>query len=371
VFAAARPPATAQGLPWSRILAGIPCPLVNRPSASLSPVRGTATEIVGLLRAWEAADDPGPLSVETSGSTGAPKRVVLSRTAMRASADATHARLGGSGQWMLTLPPGYVAGLQVLFRSVRAGTDPVLQQADRLATAARRLTAPRRYVSLVPTQLHNALDDDADAEVLAGFDTVLVGGASLDPHLRERAAHAGITVVTTYGMSETCGGCVYDGLPLDGVAVEIGADERIRIGGPVLFDGYDGQPDLTEETMDGGWFVTQDRGRLHDGRLQVLGRVDDVVVSGGVNVPTTAVASRLRTHGDVRAAEVVGVPDARWGQRVVAVVVGTVTVDDARDWVAAVHPRTWAPRDLVRVDALPLLDNGKVDRIAVERLARA
>jgi o-succinylbenzoate---CoA ligase len=334
-------------------------------------VRGTADEILRLLRAWDAADDPAPLTVETSGSTGEPKRVVLSRAAMRASAEATAARLGGPGQWLLNLPPGYVAGLQVLFRSVRAGSEPVIQT-DDLASAAERLTGPRRYVSLVPTQLHRVLVDPGETKALSTFDAVLVGGASLDPHLREQAQDAGVHIVATYGMSETCGGCVYDGLPLDGVAVKIGTDGRIRIGGPVVFDGYDGRPDRTRQVLEHGWFVTQDRGRIdEDGHLQVLGRVDDMVISGGVNVPANAVAARLRAHPDVRAAEVVGVPDDRWGQRVVAVVVGTLDLDGARDWVAGQHPRAWAPRNLVHVDALPLLGNGKVDRIAVQRLARA
>jgi o-succinylbenzoate---CoA ligase len=334
-------------------------------------VRGTADEILRLLRAWDAADDPAPLTVETSGSTGEPKRVVLSRAAMRASAEATAARLGGPGQWLLNLPPGYVAGLQVLFRSVRAGSEPVIQT-DDLASAAERLTGPRRYVSLVPTQLHRVLVDPGETKALSTFDAVLVGGASLDPHLREQAQDAGVHIVATYGMSETCGGCVYDGLPLDGVAVKIGTDGRIRIGGPVVFDGYDGRPDRTRQVLEHGWFVTQDRGRIdEDGHLQVLGRVDDMVISGGVNVPANAVAARLRAHPEVRAAEVVGVPDDRWGQRVVAVVVGTLDLDGARDWVAGQHPRAWAPRNLVHVDALPLLGNGKVDRIAVQRLARA
>ena len=334
-------------------------------------MRGTADEILRLLRAWDAADDPAPLTVETSGSTGEPKRVVLSRAAMRASAEATAARLGGPGQWLLNLPPGYVAGLQVLFRSVRAGSDPVIQT-DDLASAAERLTGPRRYVSLVPTQLHRVLVDPGETKALSTFDAVLIGGASLDPHQREQAQDAGVHIVATYGMSETCGGCVYDGLPLDGVAVKIGTDGRIRIGGPVVFDGYDGRPDRTRQVLEHGWFVTQDRGRIdEDGHLQVLGRVDDMVISGGVNVPANAVAARLRAHPDVRAAEVVGVPDDRWGQRVVAVVVGTLDLDGARDWVAGQHPRAWAPRNLVHVDALPLLGNGKVDRIAVQRLARA
>lgn len=333
--------------------------------ASLRPVAGTAAEILALLRDWDAADDPAPLSVETSGSTGTPKRVLLSRSAMRASADATHARLGGPGQWLLNLPPAYVAGLQVLFRSVRAGTEPVVQ-AGSFEDAAAAMTGPRRYVSLVPTQLLRLLDGDA----LRGFDTVLVGGARLDPALRARALGAGVRVVATYGMSETCGGCVYDGRPLDGVAVKVGADARVRIGGPVVFTGYDGQPGLTAQAKEGGWFVTQDHGRIdHDGLLEVTGRVDDVVVSGGVNVPTPAVAARLRAHPGVRDAEVVGLPDEEWGQLVVAVLVGDLPLDDVRAWVAAEHPRAWAPRRVVHVDALPLLANGKVDRLGVERLA--
>ena len=203
--------------------------------SSLQPVQGSAAEILGLLHEWDEADDPEPLVVETSGSTGDPKRVLLSRAAMRASADATHARLGGAGQWWLTLPPSYVAGLQVLFRSVRAGTEPVEDVAS--------LTGTRRYVSLVPTQLGRMLE--TDVQTLKGFDTVLIGGARLEPRLREQAEKAGVRVVTTYGMSETCGGCVYDGRPLAGVEVSTDDDGRISIRGPVLFDGYQGEPGWT------------------------------------------------------------------------------------------------------------------------------
>lgn len=332
-------------------------------------MRGTAAEVLDLLREWDAAlDEPEPLVVETSGTTGEPKRVALSRSAMRASADATLRRLGGPGQWLLNLPPTYVAGLQVLFRSVRAGTEPVVD--DDVRTGAAAMTAQRRYVSLVPTQLHRLLDDPSAVAALRTFSTVLVGGAAVPASLRGRAADAGITVVATYGMSETCGGCVYDGMPLDGVAVVVGSDGRIRIGGPVLFDGYAGRPDLTSQVLADGWFTTADLGRLdHDGRLQVLGRVDDVIVSGGVNVPGPAVAARLREHPAVRVAEVVGVPDDEWGQRVVACVVGELSLPEARDWVGAEHPRSWAPRELVVLDAVPLLPNGKTDRRALQELA--
>ena len=312
---------------------------------------GNAAEILALLRDFDDAENPDPLVVETSGSTGEPKRVALSRKALRASAEATAARLGGSGQWLLNLPPSYVAGLQVLFRSVRAGAEPVVQNGS-FADAAAAMTGERRYVSLVPTQLHRMLDDPEDVDALRTFTTVLVGGANVPQSLRDQAAAAGVSVVATYGMSETCGGCVYDGMPLDGVAVALSAEGRIRLAGPVLFDGYEGRPDLTAEVLRDGWFVTSDVGRLdEDGRLQVLGRVDDVLLSGGVNVPAPAVAARLREHADVIEAEVVG----------------SIDLDTARDWVSAVQPRSWAPRELRRVDAIPLLHNGKVDRRALQQ----
>ncbi len=221
------------------------------------------------------------------------------------------------------------------------------------------------------------LDDPADLAALRRAHTVLLGGGPVDPALRGRAEAAGVRVVATYGSAETCGGVVYDGVPLDGVAVKLDADNRIRIAGPTLFDGYVDDPDRTAAALVDGWFVTADAGRLDpDGRLQVLGRVDDVVVSGGVNVPGPAVAARLREHPDVLAAEVVGVPDEEWGNRLVAFVVSTgstngVSLEDARAWVAAAHPREWAPRQVVAVDTIPLLGNGKPDRMALQELACA
>ncbi len=328
----------------------------------MTPVRvaGAPAEVVATLRTWLDAPDPAPpLVVETSGSTGSPKRVLLSRRAVLASVAATERRLGGRGRWALALAPTYVAGIQVVVRSLVAGHEPVV---DGWGDA--------RFTSLVPTQLHRLLDSPADAAALAGMHAVLLGGGPIDPALRRRAEAAGVRVVATYGSAETAGGCVYDGLALDGVGVALGRGGRIRIAGPTLFDGYDGDPAATDEVLVDGWFLTSDAGRLDDdGRLHVIGRVDDVVVSGGVNVPTPAVAARLREHPDVADAAVVGVPDEEWGHRVVGFVVGTLTPDAARDWVAEVHPRSWAPRALVAVDAIPLLANGKVDRLALQARA--
>ncbi|GAA1954749.1 o-succinylbenzoate--CoA ligase [Nocardioides panacihumi] len=324
-------------------------------------------DVVAAVDRWLAAPgEPEPWVVETSGSTGRPKRVELSRRAMLASADASAARVGGAGRWLLALPASYVAGLNVIVRSLVAGREPVVLE-DSFADAVAAL-GPGGFLSVVPTQLQRLLDTDASA--LAEFHTVLLGGGPIDPALRARAAEAGVRVVATYGSAETCGGCVYDGLPLDGVALALGADGRVRIGGPVLFEGYRGDPELTAEVLVDGWFLTSDAGRLdEDGRLQLLGRIDDMVVTGGVNVPAPAVAARLRAHPLVDAAEVLGVPDEEWGNRLVAFVVGTATLDELRNWVAQERPRSWAPRQLVSLPEIPMLPNGKPDRVLLRGLA--
>lgn len=338
--------------------------------SSLTPVSGSAEQILALLRDWDAADDPAPLVVATSGSTGQPKRVQLSRAAMRASALATSDRLGGPGQWLLNLPPTYVAGVQVLFRSVVAGTEPVLLgEGESLGAAWERMDAERRYVSLVPTQLYRIVEDPAEAAGVARFTSALVGGGPLDAAVRAKAEAMGVRVVQTYGMSETCGGCVYDGVPLGGIEVRLEDDGEVLIRGPVLFDGYDGEPERTARAFREGWLVTNDVGHwTADGRLRIDGRVDDMIITGGVKVPAHAVATQLAGVLAVRAVEVVGVPDPEWGERVVAVVESShpPSLAEVRD---AVAPREWAPRAVVVVERLPELPNGKPDRIAVQRLA--
>jgi O-succinylbenzoic acid--CoA ligase len=345
---------------------------VVTPTSSLRPVAGDTDGILALLRDWDAAADPAPLVVATSGSTGRPKRVVLSRAAMRASALATQERLGGPGQWLLNLPPAYVAGVQVLYRSVVAGTEPVVLGDGGLDGAWEAMTGDRRYVSLVPTQLVRALRDDPTGRAglhLSRFDAVLVGGGPLDPRVRTEAEGRGVRVVQTYGMSETCGGCVYDGRPLAGVEVRIGHGDEVQLRGPVLFDGYDAEPERTAAAYADGWFRTDDLGAIDaDGRLRVLGRADDVVISGGVKVPARAVATAVAADTAVLDVEVVGVPDEEWGELVTAVVEARdpISLDGVRDLV---EPRAWAPRRLVVLRALPRLPNGKPDRQAIRELA--
>ncbi|MGY1691290.1 o-succinylbenzoate--CoA ligase [Geodermatophilus sp. SYSU D01105] len=320
-----------------------------------------------VLRPGAPLEPGADLVVVTSGSTGGGRGVLLPAAAVRASGEATLARLGGPGSWLLALPVSAIAGLQVLCRSVLAGTRPTVPaRGERLADALARMPGGRRYTALVPTQLRRYLD--ADAGALRAFDAVLVGGAATDPALLARAREEGVAVVTTYGMTETAGGCVYDGEPLEGVRVRV-TDGGIELAGPVLALGYRLDPEGTTAAFADGWFRTRDAGSLTAGRLTVHGRLDDVVVTGGVNVAPQAVEGVLREHPDVADAVVFGRPDDEWGQRVVAAVVPAPGAEPdlagLRPWVAERLGPPAAPRELHRIAAVPTLHTGKPDRRGV------
>lgn len=319
--------------------------------------------------------EPAPLSTEhiavvlaTSGSAGTPKGVQLTADALLSSAKASLARLGAEpGQrWLCALPTHHIAGLQVLTRSlVAASTPQILSRFDVDAVAA----SDADFVSLVPTTLARLLDAGAD---LSGFHAVLLGGARVPAALLERARSAGAAIVSTYGMTETAGGCVYDGLPLDGVAVALADGGRIRLAGPMVASGYRLDSDATAAAFSDGWHLTQDVGALdRAGRLTVLGRVDDVVITGGVNVSAMRVAEVLDTHDAVVEAAVFGRADPEWGQRLVAVVVPRSvppTMDQLRAHVTATEGPAAAPSELILVDRLPRLSGGKLDRAALAAL---
>ncbi len=316
-----------------------------------------------------ALADPEPLDadvalvVATSGSTGRPKGVQLSAAALRASATASLSRLaaGPGDRWLCCLPADHVAGVQVLVRAVVGGTEPVVHPRFEPAAVAG---ADAEWVSLVPTMLHRLLVAGVD---LGRWTGILLGGAAPPRSLVAAARAAGARVVTTYGMSETAGGCVYDGSPLDGVQVRVGPDDRIGIRGPVLCSGYR----LAPSPVVDGWLRTGDLGRwTPDGRLAVLGRVDDVITTGGESVAPATVATVLGGHPGVAEVAVLGRPDPQWGERVVAVVVPAPgarppTLAELRAYAAAELPRGALPRELEIVDRLPLLPGGKVDRLAL------
>lgn len=372
--------------------------------------------------------------LRTSGSTtGTGKLVGVSMDALVASARATHKRLGGPGIWVLALPAYHAAGVQVLVRAAVAGThvfnaykeggfDPqhLAQVIDAACVAAADCGAGSSfdddavsscaggvggeaegalaaddsgracpvYTSLVPTQLRRALDDEQLRGALARLDAVLIGGAAADAQLLEQAKAAGIRVVTTYGMSETCGGCVYDGQPLPGVSMDVDqATGAIWLSGPMLATGYLGdeertrrcfvsRPDSQAGEPARRWFITSDRGQIVDGRLQVLGRLDDVIISGGIKVEPGPIEALLALNPLVSECAVVGLPDLQWGQVVTAVVVpasmpGLGRVDEGailaqiRVYLEQKLSGAQCPKQVLLADALPYKGIGKVDRRAL------
>jgi O-succinylbenzoic acid--CoA ligase len=325
---------------------------------------------------------PVALVIETSGSSGVPKRVALSTDALLASAAGTEVALGGQGQWLLALPTHYIAGVQVLVRSIVAGTTPVVQpsghfSASAFAALADELDAPLRFTSLVPAQLARLVTAaEADPRIrrsVARFDSILIGGQALPAALHQRAIEAGFHVVRTYGSSETAGGCVYDGRPIGQmVARESGGE--IELSGPSLAEGYLGDEELTARKfrVDEGvrWYRTADSGTVVDGVVRVTGRLDNVIISGGVKVALDRVERVVQGVPGFEQAVVVPQRSAEWGQVSVVVTDGPVS-DDAlervRSAVVDSAGRAAAPVDIHRVEHLPRLSSGKPDRLTIAR----
>ncbi|WP_111467089.1 AMP-binding protein [Microbacterium suaedae] len=321
----------------------------------------------------------------TSGSTGVPKSVALSRSALTASAMATAARIG-EGHWLLPLSGGYIAGVQVMVRALVAGRDPAILagrfSAETFAHAAsgmRSFAGGMRvpaYTSLVPAQLQTLVDagerDPRIADAVASFETILVGGQRLPDALRERAIALGARVVRTYGSTETSGGCVYDGVPLGGVRVEAPEGE-LRISGPTLADGYLGDPERTKtvfvtDPAGSRWYRTGDAGSVVDGVVRVTGRIDNVIVSGGVNISLDRVERVVREVPGFEDVVVVGAPHERWGQTPVIVATGPGSLDEARAAVERELGKPARPDRVVRVEEMPRLVSGKPDRRALAEL---
>ncbi|MEO6628656.1 MAG: AMP-binding protein [Aquihabitans sp.] len=308
-------------------------------------------------------EDGDALVIATSGSTGDPKLVVHTHSGLSAHASAVHQRLDVDvhrDRWLACLPLAHMGGLGVVLRSLLTDTPlDVIDgfSAEVVADAPVRLGST--LVSLVPTTL--------DRIAAADFRWVLLGG-SADPSNRPP------NVVRTYGLTETGGGVVYDGLPLDGVEVRVEVDGAIFLRGPMMTRGLRHEDGTTTAVTDpNGWLDTGDRGAWEEaGELRVDGRSDDLIVSGGENVWPEPVEARLRSHPSVRDVVVVGRPDPEWGQRVVAVVLAAdpgapPDLDQLRGWVRAQLPPWSAPREVLLVDRLPRTALGKPMRTEVSR----
>ncbi|WHP58547.1 AMP-binding protein [Arthrobacter sp. KFRI-F3372] len=356
------------------------------PAVELS-IGGDGALVVGHLET-PGCDDAVAV-VRTSGSTGAPKATVLTVESLAASSMATALALKGEGQWLLALPVQYVAGIQVLVRSLFAGTRPWVMDMshgftpEAFTAAAQELTDKIRFTSLVPTQLQRLLDEPSP-ETLAAlrrFNAVLLGGAPAPASLLAATREAGVRVITTYGSAESCGGCVYDGFPLEGVSVRVEEDGRILLGGDTIAAGYLESPESTDTFFEEDgvrWYRTSDLGSIDDdGRLTVLGRADDVIITGGVKVSAAHVQEELEKSDGVAAAFVAGVPSAEWGQAVAAYIALADPAPDAAPGAeagdtAVVLEQHWhrtlgvlAPKTVLAASGLLMLPNGKPDRLAM------
>ena len=298
--------------------------------------------------------------VTSTGSTGANKEISLSAGALLASAKASNKFLNANfGEtWSLLLPLTHIAAVNVLVRSLELGTIPV-------NLIGHDGEYPKvDYTAIVPTQLYNALNgDDRLLKHLQSAKAVLVGGAALTAELHAQATNAGIKVVTTYGMSETSGGCVYNGVPLEGVQVAITDLGFIKVLGPVLASNLD--------LDSNNWFVTSDRGELVDGHLKVLGRGDDVIISGGENISLIEIESAISQSFANFEFAAFAVSSDKWGQElhVAAVNAPAEFAEQVERLLVEKFGNLAKPKRFHQLSALPLIGIGKVDRGALAQLA--
>ena len=306
--------------------------------------------------------------VESSGSTGIPKRISISTAALLHASRAGQERLGPLGQWLLALPINFIAGQQVLIRSLLADQQPVIMNTalpfttEAFLRSALLMTNPIRYTSLVPAQLAKLVADAEKDKVLLtalqNFRAILVGGQSTPNELYDRAIGLGLKVVLSYGMTETAGGCVYDGVPLDGVRLKIAPDSRLLISGKTLAEGQD------------DWIFTNDLAELSaDGKLKIIGRADRVIISGGLKLSLERVEYLGSELPGVSEISAVSLEDETWGQRVGIAYIGSPEVaDDIANQLAHLLGPAGKPIRVIRVDKLPKLPTGKTDNRLVAEL---
>ncbi len=319
--------------------------------------------------------------IETSGSSGVPKRVALSADALLASAAASESALGGPGQWLLALPTHYIAGINVLVRSITAATEPIVLpgghfDAHAFGQATELMTAPLRFASVVPAQLlrlvRAARDDSTLLTQLRRLDRILVGGQATAPELIAEALDLSLNITRTYGSSETCGGCVYDGKAIGATEVRI-VEGQIEISGPMLAEGYLADPTRTEAAFimknSARWYRTGDSGAVVDGILAVTGRLDSVIISGGVKVSLEAIEAVIRGIPGLGDAVVVRGPSREWGEVPVVFTTARASLVEIKRAVVEELGRASAPVAIVTLEELPLLASGKPDRRGLSAFA--
>lgn len=367
---------------------------------AIAPIPTGPAGLVDLLMSALKPDDPAyPLEsadiavvCSTSGSTGNPRGVLLTTAALTSSAAAFAKRFGSDYRWVMSVPAHRIAGVMVLLRAHLHGSPYLVDPStgggrpfDPATFAATTLQAVRESkadgrplaVSLVPTQIGRLLEaGSVGIEALQSYALILSGAAATPQPMLNRLRELGINVVVSYGMTETCGGCVYDGQPLEGVTISLGTKDdvepgRISISGPVVASGYRLRPDLDAVTVIQNKLMTHDVGKLDtSGLLHVLGRLDDVVQVGGTNVSLSAVEALLRHHPDISDVAVIDIVDELWGSIPMAYVKLRNTYSDTdalielmRQTVTDRIGRAATPRSIQIVDQLPMLDSGKIDRL--------
>jgi O-succinylbenzoic acid--CoA ligase len=307
--------------------------------------------------------------VESSGSSGTPKRIELSAEAALASAKASADRLGGSGQWLLALPINYVAGLNVLIRSAVADTQPVMMNTsvsftpEAFARHASMMSHERRFTSLVPTQLSRlavaAEQDESVLRALKSFSAILVGGQAVAPTLLQMLSDWGVNIVETYGSAETFGGVVYNGVALEPVAISINEESQIEISSPTLANNF----------AEAGKVLMSDLGEIVDGKLRVLGRADRVLNSGAIKVSLDRIEAIAKDIAGVVEVAATAIADDEWGQRVAILYVGSPEVSDeiAMRLAGELGPAA-KPVRIIRADRVPKLPNQKHDLMAIREI---
>jgi len=311
-----------------------------------------------LLNSHAQSAEPIALLIETSGSSGTPKLVALSAQAISTSAEVTNKYLGAEvgDRWSLTLPLNHIAGINQLTRSINLNTSPAPSDGEGA-----------QFISIVPTQLHRAiLNRDSLFHNLLAAKKVLVGGAPISQSLIDEAHECGISIVTSYGMTEMGGGCIYNSRPLPGVEMRIDVNGLINLKGPMIATSYFGDEKSTQKHFQSGWFITSDVGELDNDDLKIIGRSDDLIISGGEKISAVKVETLIRSHYPDLEIIVIGISDIEWGQALRVVVAGEnrgLTLAQIRDIVGVQIGRFAAPRSLLYLEKMPMIGIGKPDLV--------